>query len=147
MKNLNILLITISLIFICQISFSQTKGKLKVIVNGLENNNGQVGINIFKQEKGFPSERSKAFKEYVVIPKNKQATFEINDFDFGVIAIVAIHDENKNNKLDKNFLGIPKEGFGASNNPKTKISAPTFSEAKFNFNKNDYSLTITLIYF
>jgi len=32
----------------------------------------------------------------------------------GSYAIVAIHDENANGKLDKNVLGVPKEGYGAS---------------------------------
>ena len=46
--------------------------------------------------------------------------------DYGV---VAIHDENKNQKLDRNFAGIPKEGFGFANNPRVRFSAPPFSAA------------------
>lgn len=46
----------------------------------------------------------------------------------GVYAFAVIHDENSNHKLDKNFIGVPKEGFGFANNPKVNLSAPSFKE-------------------
>ena len=42
-----------------------------------------------------------------------------------------MHDENRNGKLDTNFLGIPKEGVGASNNPKSRFGPPSFEESMF----------------
>ena len=48
--------------------------------------------------------------------------------------------------MDKNFVGMPKEGYGASNNPKKKKRAPTFDEAKFSLNSAVQSIEITLIY-
>ncbi|RZK15020.1 MAG: DUF2141 domain-containing protein [Flavobacterium sp.] len=38
---------------------------------------------------------------------------------------------NRNNKMDKNFMGIPKEGYGASQNRLPFASAPTFNDNKF----------------
>ena len=49
----------------------------------------------------------------------------------GVYAIALVVDANKNLKIDKNFLGIPKEQFGFSNNAMGKLSAPSFEQAKF----------------
>ncbi len=46
--------------------------------------------------------------------------------DYGV---AAIHDENRNAKLDRNLIGIPKEGFGFGNNPHVGLSAPPFQSA------------------
>ena len=40
-------------------------------------------------------------------------------------------DANENKKLDKNFIGIPKEQYGFSNNAMGAFSAPTFEQAKF----------------
>jgi uncharacterized protein (DUF2141 family) len=40
-----------------------------------------------------------------------------------------IHDENRNAKLDRNLIGIPKEGFGFANNPHVGLSAPRFQAA------------------
>ena len=44
---------------------------------------------------------------------------------------LAFKDLNKNGKLDKNFMGIPKEGYAASNNDRPAFSAPRFKEASF----------------
>jgi uncharacterized protein (DUF2141 family) len=48
--------------------------------------------------------------------------------------------------MDKNFVGMPKEGYGASNNPKKRKRAPTFDEAKFSLNSTGQTIEITLIY-
>jgi uncharacterized protein (DUF2141 family) len=50
----------------------------------------------------------------------------------GFYAIALFIDVNGNKKLDKNFLGIPKEQFGFSNNAMGTLAAPTFNQAKFN---------------
>ncbi len=47
----------------------------------------------------------------------------------GDYAVAAIHDENRNAKLDRNLIGIPKEGFGFANNPPVRWSAPAFRAA------------------
>ena len=53
------------------------------------------------------------------------------DLPEGIYAIALFVDANKNLKIDKNFLGIPKEQFGFSNNAMGKLSAPSFEQAKF----------------
>ena len=58
-----------------------------------------------------------------------------------------MHDENDNKKMDKNPLGIPKEGFGVSNDPKKKLHMPTFDETKFSFDGTSKVVEITLKYF
>jgi uncharacterized protein (DUF2141 family) len=63
----------------------------------------------------------------------------------GVYAIAAIHDENGNGKLDTNFLGIPTEGIGISNNPQL-MGAPKFDEAKFSITGNA-AIAISMKYF
>jgi len=49
----------------------------------------------------------------------------------GEYAIAVYHDKNGNREFDKNFLGIPKEHFGMSNNPKFGLSAPEYEETAF----------------
>jgi uncharacterized protein (DUF2141 family) len=63
--------------------------------------------------------------------------------DYGV---VVIHDENMNQKLDRNLFGIPKEGFGFANNPKVRLSAPAFQAAKLHVACPVTNTTIHLIY-
>ena len=54
----------------------------------------------------------------------------------GKYAIALFIDKNKNNKIDKNFIGIPKEQFGFSNNAMGKLSAPSFEKAMFEVKGN-----------
>ena len=54
--------------------------------------------------------------------------FELPD---GIYAIGLYVDSNKNEKLDTNFFGIPKEQFGFSNNAKGRFGPPSFESASF----------------
>jgi len=134
-------------VFLHQYPFCQNSGSLTIKVKELRNNKGMVGIRLFDQAKGFPSRRNKAIKEFFVTPKNRVAIFVIDNLEYGTYAIGTIHDENENKEFDKNFIGYPKEGFGASNNPKIFIGPPSFNKAKFNFGGNQQSLEIKMIYF
>lgn len=49
----------------------------------------------------------------------------------GSYGLALYHDENANGKVDKNMLGIPREGFGFSNNPKIFLSAPSYQKVRF----------------
>jgi uncharacterized protein (DUF2141 family) len=46
--------------------------------------------------------------------------------------------------MNKNFLGIPQEKFGFSNNVKPLFSAPSFADTKINLTK-DMTTEIKLI--
>ena len=49
----------------------------------------------------------------------------------GIYAATAYHDENDNGKFDKNWAGLPLEGFGVSNNPATFLAPPSHDQAAF----------------
>jgi uncharacterized protein (DUF2141 family) len=53
----------------------------------------------------------------------------------GFLAAAAYHDENGNNRMDSNFIGIPTEGTGASNNAESPFGPPKFRDARFSFPK------------
>ena len=52
----------------------------------------------------------------------------------GQYAVVVYHDENDNRKFDRNWIGLPTEGFGVSNNPSLFFAPPSFEEAAFEVN-------------
>ena len=70
----------------------------------------------------------KGLELYLEPMDSSQLNTEIPD---GEYAIAFFIDANGNKKLDKNFLGIPKEQFGFSNNAMGTLSAPSFEQAKF----------------
>jgi uncharacterized protein (DUF2141 family) len=121
---------------------------LTIKVIDARNAKGKVGVALFREARGFPEDTSKAVRaQDVDIDANTlTAQLVFGDVPQGVYALSVRHDENMNGKLDKNFLGMPTEGDGASNNPTKKLRAPTFDEAKFSLNTTDQTMEIKLIY-
>ena len=64
----------------------------------------------------------------------------------GVYGITLIDDENKNNELNKNILGIPKEGFGFSNFFMEKMKKPDFNDFKVDLRNNKNKISIKVKY-
>lgn len=104
---------------------------LRIHVDGLRNSTGVVGAAIFKSADGWPENMSKSFHHWpTAIPAGThEATAVMENLPPGDYGLVTIHDENKNQKMDRNFFGIPKEGFGFANNPHVGLSAPPFAAA------------------
>ncbi len=131
--------ILVALIFIANFVVSTkllAQNTLTVEVSNLKNNNGTIMIALFKGKNGFPRDEAKAIRKAKVTIKNKKATILFTDLPLGDYAFALFHDENKNNQMDSNILGIPKEGYGFSTNFKPKMSAPDFDEASFEIRKN-----------
>lgn len=122
-------------------------GTLKIVVYGLHNNDGQIGISLFNQREGFPSDKKKVIRWEVATPANYRATIELPNTTFGEYAIAALHDVNKNKKMDTNFIGYPLEGFGASNNPKFRFGPPYYEDSKINFSQDGMTIYIEMKYF
>jgi uncharacterized protein (DUF2141 family) len=59
---------------------------------------------------------------------------------------LSFHDENQKGKLDTNWLGIPREGVGASNNPKPRVGPPKFASAKFQHSDGSTDVEIIVHY-
>jgi uncharacterized protein (DUF2141 family) len=104
---------------------------LRIHVDGLRNSTGVVGAAIFKTRDGWSEDMSKTVNHWPtpITPGARQATAVMQNLAPGDYGVVAIHDENKNHKLDRNFIGLPKEGFGFANNPHVGLSAPPFTAA------------------
>lgn len=75
-------------------------------------------------------------------PRGDAATFVFKDLAPGTYAVMISHDENGNGKLDSNFMGMPTEGYGFSNNPKV-MRKPTWEEARFEL-AADKAVDVTL---
>jgi len=104
---------------------------LRVHVDGLRNSAGNVGTVVFATPDGWPEKTSKAFRVGPAeIPAGqRQATAVWENLPPGSYGVAAIHDENSNARLDKNFFGIPKEGFGFANNPRVMLGPAAFKDS------------------
>lgn len=118
---------------------------LKIHVTGFRNEKGRAGGTIFASPQGWPEDTSKAVVHGGFSIQIRQAIEEFQ-LPAGKYAIAVIHDENGNHKLDRNFLGIPKEGFGFANNPRVLMSPPSFETASTRVSCPETQIDIRLIY-
>ena len=127
---------------------SAATSTVTVNLTGLRNAKGRVDALLFVRPEGFPEDDSKAFDmdEVPIDPNTLTAQIIFTDVPRGVAAVTVLHDENMNRKIDKNFIGIPKEGYGTSNNPKKARHEPRWDEAKFPVSRPEETITIKMIY-
>ncbi|MDR4499232.1 MAG: DUF2141 domain-containing protein [Candidatus Scalindua sp.] len=120
---------------------------MHVKILNIRNSTGSVACALFESPDGFPTEYLRCATNVMVIKiREKQARFNYLHIPPGTYAIVAVHDENVNGELDTNWLGIPKEGYGFSNDAKALLGAPSFSAASFLYDGRNLNLTISLNY-
>ncbi len=125
------ILLLISLFFY---STSYSQGQVKVSVSNFENDKGVCYTCVFNSENSF--KEMKALQCSTTSITNKTSEVVFNALPDGEYAIFVFHDKNENGKMDKNFLGIPSEGYGASQNKLPFAAAPKFEANKFSVKKN-----------
>jgi len=103
---------------------------ISVNVGPLRTSNGSVACRLYTSAEGFPRTATGTSTQRVkVTGSSARCVFE--KVTPGTYAVMVHHDENDNRKMDKNLLGMPLEGYGASNNRTYALSAPTWEESKF----------------
>jgi uncharacterized protein (DUF2141 family) len=104
---------------------------IEVSIKGIRNYKGTVRIGIFKNNDSF--EKETPFKTFEMTKKGLlNGTLKCKiDLPEGTYGFAVLDDENDNEEMDTNFIGIPKEGFGFSNYEHSGIFAPIFNDFKF----------------
>ncbi len=149
---MNILRLSITLIligFMVHLSSAQettAMGDIEVSITGLGNDKGRIHLALYKSKESFPKDSEAAYMVEMarIIDGSAQAFFD--GVPYGKYAIALFHDENNNGKLDYGILGIPKEGFGFSNNPKAWFGPPSFESASFLLDSPKRTITIKVAY-
>jgi len=114
---------------------------ITVKINNLNSNDGKVYVALYDSESTF---LDKGFKATFSEISHKKCEVTFKNIPEGVYAISMFHDENDNNKMDSNFLGIPKEDYGCSNNARGFMGPPKWKDAKFEVKQKAITQIITL---
>ena len=149
MMKMRIFLISLIVftLFFAQTSRGTNAG-LNVIITNIDNAKGNVVLAIYNQDDNFPY---KPFKTYSIDKEsmeNGKLEYLIPDINPGVYAITLLDDKNRNNDMDTNWIGLPKEGFGFSNNVKPSLAgAPPFEAFTFRLENRLNKIKIQMQYF
>jgi uncharacterized protein (DUF2141 family) len=121
--------------------FAQNSGNLKVVMEGFETDDGCVRIALANSEDSYDSHD----EVYRGASEKITAGVAVHIFEnipYGEYAVKVFHDENDNSDLDTNFLGIPSEDYGFSNNASGTFGPPAWDQARFFFSAELDSIQI-----
>lgn len=135
-------IIKFTVVLISVLILSVSAATIVVDITNIKTDEGTLYVALFKPEPDFPNKEKRLMGGPVKI-EDKKAFITFSDLPGGDYAISAHHDINSNQEVDKNFLGMPKEPYGFSNNLYGPFGKPDYKKATIKLNNND-SLKISI---
>ena len=119
--------------------------RIVVTISGLKSNEGGVYVGLYATPSKFLNgTQVDAMKK--VAASTGPITIVFDNLAPGTYAVGAFHDENNNNQLDRNFLGLPTEGYALSNGVRAVTSKPTFQQAAFTVGNAGAAVSLQIRY-
>jgi uncharacterized protein (DUF2141 family) len=112
------------LFFLAPVTFLSAQSSLTVEIVDLESNKGVVVVDLLDKYE-------ESVMDTIVNITDHKCTIVFKDLKNDQYAIRYFHDENRDDEMDTNILGMPKEGFGFSNDAFGKMGPKKFSEWLF----------------
>jgi uncharacterized protein (DUF2141 family) len=119
---------------------------LDIEVMGLRNDSGEVGCSLFNDPAGFPRDDSKVIRHVWAPIRGDKSICEFTGLLNGQYAAVVFHDENGDHEFNVNAFGLPKEGYGFSNDAAALFSPPDFKSAAFTYSGSRLYLIVNIRY-
>lgn len=107
----------------------QAQTTINATIKNIESDNGNIVLFLWSSEDGFPNEIEKAYRIVRVKAREGSIVGSFRNIPAGTYAMSVIHDENSNETMDKNFIGMPAEPVGVLN--QNSMGRPKYSTAKF----------------
>jgi uncharacterized protein (DUF2141 family) len=111
---------------------------LEIEITGLKNNTGLVLLQLFDENEKVINQAKSEIKE-------NRSVIVFKDLKPGKYASRCFHDENLSGIMETNGLGIPKEGYGFSNNASGMFGPMPFKEWLFDI-KEDKKIAVKIRY-
>ena len=126
---------------------SSQRGTIIAKILAFRNTNGNIQLTLYNQEDGFPRDLDVSVETKMLKLSNRDvAEVRFPNLPYGSYAIAGLHDENYNEDMDYNWIGMPKEGYCFSNDAKPVLSPPSWKSAKFELNQKQKIVYITMQY-
>ena len=110
--------------------------RIIVTIDGLKSAQGTVFVGLYASPAKF-LQGNQADAQKKVRASTGPVTVAFDNLAPGTYAVGAFHDENGNDHLDTNFLGLPVEGYALSNGVRAVMAKPTFQQAAFSVGNGD----------
>lgn len=141
MKTIALFITLLLSSFFAKAQDNTSKGiSITVTIPNAKNDKGKMLLGLHNQKTFM---KAKALNRVSSSIKDGMVTVTFENVPKGEYAIMVLHDENQNNRMDFEHTGMPKEAYGISNNPMS-FGPPQFSEGKFLVADKDLNFEIRL---
>jgi uncharacterized protein (DUF2141 family) len=114
-----------------------------VEVSGIRSAAGQIRVDVCQEAEFLKDPCAQSGRAPAA---NGLVRVMLPDVRAGRYAVQVYHDENGNGRLERGFMGIPKEGFALSNDAKPKFGPPRFKDAVVELGAAPKTVRTTLTY-
>ena len=126
-----ILLLFESLLFgVLAIAQSDSTSTIVIRITGLSSEQAPVRVAVFNSEEGWLDDATAVYKT-VLDGEGREREWRIRNVRYGEYAAAVFQDENRDGKLNRNFVGIPKEPYGFSRDARGAFGPARWKDAKF----------------
>ena len=115
--------------------------KVTVIVENVKVDEGPVYLQFFEGETAYKEGRGTL--QNVLEPKSDSVQLAV-DVKPGEYSIAVFQDTNEDGQLNRNFMGIPREPWGMSNNAPARFGPPQWSDMRFEVGDTEVEQRIEL---
>lgn len=126
-------------------AFSDT-ATLSVSVVGIRSETGLLNYLVFDDPGAFPREREAAVVGGRVEINGGTVEFDVLQLPYGTYALSVLHDENRNNVMETGIFGVPREGYGFSNDAPLRFGPPRFEDAAIDVDEPQMMIRIEMRY-
>ena len=132
-----------TIVLLISLLLPPTSHSMTIQVDNLKKANGDLIIMIYRRSDDFLGDD--AYKSFTVSAKAPMTTTSIS-LPAGDYGVFVGHDVNGDGKVNQNFLGLPTEGVGVSQNKLGGLTKPSFDDCRINLT-GDRNVRIRLVYY
>ncbi len=120
--------------------------EIEIRIEGLRSARGMVRLCLTRDSRHYLDCEQDPAAYRLSAAATRDMTLHFSGVAPGGYALLVLHDENGNGRIDK-FLGIPKEGVGFSRNPKLVMGPPAFDKIRIEIDGSLVRQTVQIRYF
>jgi len=114
---------------------AQSQTNLEVKVQNFKNQDGKLRVALYNNQKSYLKETFKVAD--TIVYNLNEVTVIFKNIPEGEYAISVYHDQNNNDDLDSNFMGIPTEPYGFSNNAPSRFGPASYEDSAFTLSSSN----------
>lgn len=120
---------------------------VSITIKDIRSDSGVVRLALYNHPDQFPHQPARSFTFEKTILKDGIMEVVLIDIPPGIYAISLLDDEDENDCMNYNFLRMPREGYGFSNNVRPGLKSPPFDKCTFRVGEGNTHLEIEMQYF